>query len=242
MSDIIIYIDDSGQLHPNYPHSSVFVYGGYWTTKEADDEIIKHFGKLKRQIFKSGREIKASSMTENIKINIIRRLKNKFKNSFNPIFVSVDVKSLTIDFTSKQTVQLHKNYLIRRFVETAIKNKRYIIKDDSSVNVNIHIDDQSKTSIGNFDSLDRYITKMMRGNYRNVNVWLHSNANFTVKYEDSKASNGIQIADILANSKMDYHIGKFKRNNLKTFMKNKEICSPLKLPNYWTSIDIQNRK
>ncbi|MFT8498324.1 DUF3800 domain-containing protein [Leuconostoc pseudomesenteroides] len=237
MDDIIIYIDDSGQLHPNYPHSSVFVYGGYWTTKESDSEINKYFGKLKRQIFKSNKEVKSSNMSESIKIRIIKRLKNKFKDSFNPIFVSVDVKALTIDFKSKQTVQLHKNYLIRRFVETAIAHKRKVMQDES-LSVHVHIDDQSKTKIENYDSLDRYISKMMTGRYGYR--WMLSNAQFTVKYEDSKSSNGVQIADVLANSKMDYHIGKFKKYNLKTVMKNKNVPVPLKLPVYWTSESIKS--
>lgn len=235
---MVIYIDDSGQLHPNYPHSCIFVYGGFWTTKKADDDINKYFGVLKSQFFHTHREIKASSMSESTKTKIIKRLKNKFKNEFNPIFVSVDVKSLTIDFNSKQTVQLHKNYLIRRYVEHAIKNKRKIL-DNTSSSVNIHIDDQSKTKIENYDSLERYINKNMKGGYNNT--WMHSDALFSVKYEDSKSSNGIQIADVLANSKMDYHMGKFVKTNLKTVMKNKHIPVPLKLPNYWTSEEVKNR-
>ena len=72
-------------------------------------------------------------------------------------------------------------------------------------------------------------------------IWMNSTANFTVKYEDSKMSNGIQIADVLANSKMDYHIGKFHNVNLKTVMINKNINRPLKLPKYWTSSELENR-
>lgn len=109
---------------------------------------------------------------------------------------------------------------------------------DESLSVHVHIDDQSKTKIENYDSLDRYISKMMTGRYGYR--WMLSNAEFTVKYEDSKSSNGIQIADVLANSKMDYHIGKFKKHNLKTVMKNKRIPVPLKLPIYWTSESIKS--
>lgn len=241
MDKIIIYIDDSGQLHPNYPHSDVFVYGGYWTTEEANDEIIKYYGVLKRQIFHTNHEIKASNMSESVKTQIIKRLKNKFKDEFNPIFVSVDVKSLTIDFSSKQNVQLHKNYLIRRYIEFAVKHKRSILGNNSPT-VDVHIDDQSKTKLENYDSIERYINKCMQGKYySDKHIWMNSTANFTVKYEDSKMSNGIQIADVLANSKMDYHIGKFHNVNLKTVMANKNIIRPLKLPEYWTSSELVKR-
>lgn len=242
MEKIIIYIDDSGQLHPNYPFSDVFVYGGYWTDESSDDAIKKYYGILKRQIFHTNKEVKASKMTESVKVQIIKRLKNKFKNSFNPIFVSVDVKSLTIDFSSKQNVQLHKNYLIRRYVEQAITHKRSIDKQVSS-KVDVHIDDQSKTKLENYDSIERYIIKCMKGSYHSdTHIWMNSTANFSVEYEDSKASNGIQIADVLANSKMDYHIGKFSKFNLKTVMKQKDIKMPLKLPKYWTSSQLETRR
>lgn len=233
MDTMKIYIDDTGQLHPNYPHGDIFIYAGFWTTDEQDDAINKQYGILRQQFFKTKSEVKGSSMKEKARIKIIRRLKNKFPDGFHPIFVAVKVKDLDIDFSDKQAVQLHKNYLLRRFVEEAIKDKRLKLGMKLK-KVQIFIDDQSKTRLPNFDSLEKYINNSAKGN-RYFNPYTQqSAAEFSVFYEDSKYNNGIQIADILANTKGHYYNSDAGLIDVKEQFQKLSIPAPLKLPTKWT--------
>lgn len=228
-----IYIDDTGQLHPNYKKGSVFLYAGFWTPYEKMAEIKRFYGVLRRQIFRTSREVKGSQMDEKIKLQIIRRIKNKFPDNFHPIFVAVKVPILTIDFSSKQSVQLHKNYLLRRFVETAIQDKRAKCGDRFD-HVHVYIDDQSKTRLHNRDSLERYLNKSAKHMYFWNKYQKTSAAKFTVSYEDSQYDNGIQLADVLANTKGHYYNGTVKSTLVQDRFKSIGIDAPLKLPKNWT--------
>lgn len=228
-----IYIDDSGQLHPHYIHGDIFVYCGYWTTDDRDSDIKHKYGVLRRQIYHTKNEVKASSMTEKTKLKILKKIKKEFGNYFNPIFVTTKVSDLTIDFSSKSAVQLHKNYLLRRFVEEAIKDKRNKLGMQFK-NIEVFIDDQSKTRLPNYDSLERYINKCAKQMYFWNPYTKKSAAKFKVKYEDSKVNNGIQIADIIANTKGSYYnSSKHLKSNVKTKFGELEFARPLKLPRYW---------
>ncbi|QVQ49116.1 DUF3800 domain-containing protein [Latilactobacillus sakei] len=67
MTTMHIFIDDSGQLNPNYPHSDFFVYGGYWTLSSNLNQVERYYRVLHRQIFGTNLEIKASDMSIGIK-------------------------------------------------------------------------------------------------------------------------------------------------------------------------------
>lgn len=232
MTTLHIFIDDSGQLNPKYPFSNFFVYAGFWCFEE-DVKSISTFHKvLSRQIFHDTHEVKASKMSKKIKKQFIKRLLNKFYGSFHPLFESVYVPQLTIDFGDKKAVQLHKNYLIRRLVEKAIKEKRQYSPKIMVEKVVVSIDNQSQTTIGNYDSLERYINKKMHNEYFS-STYTISGAKFSAAFQDSKASRCIQICDILANSKYEYHNGTFPE--FKDFCGQHGINAPLKLPKYWTT-------
>lgn len=139
---------------------------------------------------------------------------------------------MSIDFGSKQSVQLHKNYLLRRFVETAIQDKRNKCADRFDF-VNVCIDDQSKTRLPNYDSLERYLNKSAKHQYSWNKYPTQSKAKFTVSYEDSKYDNGIQLADVLANAKGRYYNGTQQNSNVKNKFKLLGINAPLKLPKFW---------
>ncbi|TGE66733.1 DUF3800 domain-containing protein [Weissella confusa] len=227
-----IYIDDTGQLHPNYPKGPVFLYAGFWTSFEKMNEIKNFYGVLRYQIFHTRDEVKGSTMNEKTKLNIIRRIKNKFPDDFHPIFVAVNVPDLSIDFGSKRAVQLHKNYLLRRFVETAIQDKRNKCADRFDF-VNVYIDDQSKTRLPNYDSLESYLNKSAKHQYSWNKYPAQSKAKFTVSYEDSQYDNGIQLADVLANAKGRYYNGNQQNSNVKNKFELLGINAPLKLPKFW---------
>lgn len=71
MTILHIFIDDSGQLNPNYPHSNFFVYGGYWTLSNDLKQIEKYYKILHRQIFKTTSEIKASDMSNRDRKSVV---------------------------------------------------------------------------------------------------------------------------------------------------------------------------
>ncbi|WP_125570940.1 DUF3800 domain-containing protein [Lacticaseibacillus songhuajiangensis] len=229
--EMYIFIDDAGQLHPNYPQSNFFVYAGFWCLSDSIDAIGKTYKVVHRQIFHTSKETKASSMTKSQKKQIIRRLLNKLDGKIHPIFESVYVPNINqVDFNNKQAVQLHKNYLILRLVEKAVREKRHDGETVSVSDVNVVMDNQSQTTLQNFDSIERYLNKRMHNEYKNSSFLL-SPAPYKAKFQDSEQSAHIQICDIFANSKYEYHNKSFPA--LKTLLKSKNVQPPLKLPNKW---------
>ena len=224
-----IFIDDSGQLHIKYPKKHMFIYGGFWAPENEVRKINTYYSIIKMQLFKSKKEVKGSNMSPKIKKRIINRICKKFPQGFHPIFICVNVDNLDrLNFNNKRSVQLFKNYLIRRLIEIAILDQShhgYFNKD-----IDIFIDNQSKAQLGYRDSLKPYLNKYFHGKYESK-TYIKDSANFTVKFLDSKASNLIQIADILANSKYQYYCGKF--TTFKLIMSAKKIKDPLKLPYAW---------
>lgn len=231
MADMNLYIDDSGQLHKKYQKGNIFVYGGFWSMNSDIDSIERYFSVLKNQIFRTRKEVKASSMSNSIKSQIIKRLLNKHSDKIHPNFVCVKLSELNIDFDEKKSVQLHKNYLIRRLLEKAIIEKRQLYPCDNVDKINVFIDNQSQTNINNYDSLERYIPKHLHHEYSS-DIGLTSECEIAVEFKDSKATLSIQIADILANSKMNYHRGEY--DNFKKIMVERDVNEPLKLPVFWS--------
>ncbi|KJY49441.1 hypothetical protein JG29_04940 [Bombilactobacillus mellis] len=221
-----IFIDDSGQLHIKYPKKHMFIYGGFWAPENEVSKINTYYSIIKMQLFKSKKEVKGSNMSPKIKKRIINRICKKFPQGFHPIFICVNVDNLDrLNFNNKRSVQLFKNYLIRRLIEIAILDQRrygYYSRD-----TDIFIDNQSKTQLGFFDSLEPYLNKYFHDRYAS-RTYIKNSANFKAKFLDSKASNLIQIADILANSKYQYYTGKF--DTFKIIMSAKKVKDPLKLP------------
>lgn len=231
MANLSIFIDDSGQLHPKYPFSNFFVYAGFWAFSGDVEAIEKKFKMIHRQIFHSQKETKASEMSKQIKKQISRRLLNAFPNEFNPIFESVYVPLLDqVDFDNKQAVQLHKNYLILRLVEKAIREKRLKYPDQEINEVDVFVDNQSQTTLRNFDSIERYLNHRMHDEYK-YSSFVVSAKPFKATFKDSANTPAIQICDVLANSKYEYHNRRFTK--FRELMQEKGVNPPLKLPRYW---------
>lgn len=199
--ELSIYLDDSGQLHPNY-YSSFFVYGGYWCIKGDEQQIANCYARMIRQIYRTKREIKASEMKHKQKRKILRRLATNFKDTFHPIFVASNVDDITIDFKNKENVQLHKNYLIRRLVEDVIHQARDL-KIGKIEKVSVFIDNQNQTKLTGRDSLSVYMNKKFRPGSYVSDTYTISEAAFECLFLDSKAHRTIQIADLLANCKFN---------------------------------------
>lgn len=211
---ISFFIDDSGQLHTNY-YSNYFVYGGFWCLESEESSIKSTFSKTKRQLFHTNKEVKSSEMKHWEKKRLLKKI---VKEDIHPIYIVSKVSELTIDFFDPEVVQRHKNYVLRRLVEDALKQMNKLgygeVKD-----VNLYIDNQSQTSLSNRDSFKNYINKVFKGCYSNTDYFLKSDVEFIVEYMDSKNETLIQVADLLANCKFQ----RFENNStdLKILLDNK---------------------
>ena len=197
--EISIYIDDSGQLHPNY-HSDYFIYGGYWCFTENATEIADTYGLMMGRIYRTKKEIKSSDMKDKHKRKVLRRIFRDHNDEVNPIYIASYIPDITIDFSNKESVQLHKNYILRRLVEDVINHlNREKISVDS---INVYIDNQSQTTLTARDSLEKYIENY----FDNHNGYLtesytYSNASFNVEFLESSHYRNMQLADLFANCK-----------------------------------------
>lgn len=144
------------------------------------------------------------------KMLLIKGIKSRNDRIFHPTFIVENLIETSANIDDKVSKQLHKNYLIRRFVEECIRDFRRIYKTKVS-KVIINIDDQSQTQLQRFDSFPKYINNYFRSNYATV-TYLHSDAVFDTNYKDSAVSRGIQICDILANCKYNHYL--HQRNDL----------------------------
>ncbi|MCO7150482.1 DUF3800 domain-containing protein [Vagococcus lutrae] len=197
--NLSIYIDDSGQLHPKYK-SDYFIYGGYYCLTEDVASITNTYGRLMKNIYRTRNEVKTDKMKDKHKRKVLRRLLRDHENQIHPIFVATYVPKVTIDFSDKESVQLHKNYILRRLVEDVIND---VTKTGVSLNkVSVYIDNQSQTNVRNRDSLENYIKKYFskRGSYL-LKSFTTTDASITVEFLDSKTFRAMQIADFFANTK-----------------------------------------
>lgn len=229
--EVMIFIDDSGQLHTNY-HSDYFIYGGYWCFKHDVQHINSSFSRMIKNIYKTNKEVKTSEMTAKIKKNIVKRVFKQNNTSINPVFIATKVSYLTkLNFNDKQRVQLHKNYILRRLVEDVINDLKH--KGINDVNqINIYIDNQSQTNLTSRDSFAIYINKCFTKNGYITHNYTNSNLKFNVKFLDSKSSKSIQLADLLANCKFHRYHSSTDEFNKVIEQSNKVLCR--KHPKYFT--------
>lgn len=197
--EISIYIDDSGQLHPNYS-SDYFIYGGYWCLTEDVNTLENKYGLMMSRIYRTKKEIKSSNMEDKHKRKVLRRIFRDHGDLINPIYVASYVPDITIDFTDKETVQLHKNYLLRRLIEDVVKN---INNMDISIDIiNVYIDNQNQTTLTSRDSLEEYVKKYFKKhNSYNTKSYTLSDATLNVQFLESSHYRAMQLADLFAHCK-----------------------------------------
>lgn len=196
-----IFLDDSGQLHPNYPQGDYFVYGGLLMPDSEFHGINQSYKKLVKKIKKEKNivdELKTSGMNNSTK----KRLLNKLKNfNCHQIFVVVKTSDLIrIDFNKKRDVVRYKNYMVRRLIDHLISQNK-IPKNCDVIEVNI---DQQNVSHSAPHSLKQYLTDYF--NEDNL-YFVHKqydttsfSSDFHIHYRDSDSHYLIQAADLLANT------------------------------------------
>jgi hypothetical protein len=226
--EISVYIDDSGQLHSNY-YSDYFVYGGFWCLDSEESKIKSTFSKTKWQLFHTGKEIKTSNMEHWQKKRLLKKV---VREDIHPIYVVSKVSMLTVDFSDREAVQLHKNYILRRLVEDCLKQMEKLGYGNIK-KVNLYIDNQSQTNVANRDSFKNYINKVFKKKYKNCEYFLESDVDFKVEYMDSKMEPLIQVADLLANCKFQRFENKSK--DLKILLDKKPDTCCRKHPIHFSS-------
>ncbi|GGD12775.1 DUF3800 domain-containing protein [Pontibacillus salipaludis] len=221
-----LYLDDSGQLHPNYPHADHFIYGGLLVTESNFHGVNASYKNLVKQI-KREKGIEGELKTSSMSLGTRKRLLKKLRTyTCNQVFVTVKVPDLIrIDFEKKKDVVRYKNYILRRLVDKLI-NQKIIPKSCSCLEVNI---DNQNVAHSALDSLEDHLTNFFNeDNYYQI----HKNYNttsfqtdFAVNYKDSETNYLIQAADLLANTKL--HMLEHEMD-LKRFLK--ENYTAVRLP------------
>lgn len=200
-----LFLDDSGQLHKNYPHGDFFVYGGLLVKESDFHGINQSYKRLVRKI-KNEKQISGELKTNIMDSDTRRRLLNKLsKYSCEQIFISVYVPDLVrIDFRKKKDVVRYKNYIIRRLVEKLINSKK-IPKSCDKIIINI---DNQNVAHSSIDSLEDHLFNYFNEeNYYQIHRKYDTtsfNADFTVSFKDSETNYLIQAADLLANTKKNF--------------------------------------
>lgn len=225
---ISFYIDDSGQLHPNY-YSDFFVYGGFWCLESEEPKIKATFSKTKRQIFHTSKEVKSSDMEHWQKKRLLKKI---LTQDVHPIYVVSRVSDITIDLIDPENAQRHKNYILRRLVEDGIKQFKALGFGDVK-DVNLYIDNQNQTDIKNRDSFKNYINKVFRGKYKYCDFFLKSDIDFAVEFMDSKSAPLVQIADLFANCKFQRF--ESKSSDLQLLLDRKPETCCRKHPKFFSS-------
>lgn len=208
-------LDDSGQLHPNYPSSDFFVYGGILVSESEFHKTQAAYRKIIRQIKKEKgiiEEYKTSQMKNNTKRRLLKMLQTY---EIVQIFVCAKVSLLKkLDFSSSKDVVRFKNYMIRRLVGS-LTDKKLIPRECNSIE--IYIDNQNIAHSAK-DSLEEYLYNIFNEeNYYQVHLPYdkqHFKRDFLVKYKDSKENYLVQAADLLANTQGNILLGHGELSNL----------------------------
>lgn len=196
-----IFLDDSGQLHPNYPVGDYFVYGGLLVKDSDYHGIHASYTKFVQNI-KKEQGITEELKTTRMDIPTRRRLLNRLsKYSCEQIFVSVKVSALQrIDFRSKKDVVRYKNYIIKRLIEELIITCKI---PQNCTFIELQIDHQNIAHSAQ-DSLQDYLFNIFNedNHYRIYQKYDPTSfvCDFRVLYRDSRIHYLIQAADLLANS------------------------------------------
>lgn len=199
-----LFLDDSGQLHKNYPLGRHFVYGGLLISEKNYHRINQNYKNLVKKV-KREKHIKGELKTSRMDVNTRRRLLKRISQySCVQVFVTVDVSRLVrINFDNKKDVVRYKNHIIRRLIEKLIKENK-ISRECELIEVNI---DNQNIAHSSIDSLEDHLFNYFNEeNYYYIHKQYDTtsfNADFTVNYKDSEWNYMIQAADLLANTEFN---------------------------------------
>lgn len=199
-----LFLDDSGQLHKNYPLGTHFVYGGLLISERNYHGINKNYKNLVKTI-KREKGIEGELKTSQMDIATRRRLLKRISQyKCNQVFVTVQVNRLVrINFDNKKDVVRYKNHILRRLIEKLINEKKI---PNSCDLIEVNIDNQN-IAHSSIDSLEDHLYHYFNDdNYYLIHQQYDTTsfkADFVVNYKDSKTNYLIQAADLLANTEFN---------------------------------------
>lgn len=197
----LLFLDDSGQLHPNYPYSDTFTYGGILIKETDFHRVNQSYGDVIKQVQREKSlegELKTTDMSNSTRTRLLKRLR---KYPCTQVFICTKVSTLKrLNFQNKKDVVRYKNYMIRRLIDKLIKDNT--IPNDCS-KIEVHIDNQNVAHSA-LDSLEDYLSHY----FNDEDFYLAHQAykatsfqcSFAVFYKDSAHHSLIQAADLLANT------------------------------------------
>lgn len=199
-----IFLDDSGQLHKNYPLGDYFIYAGLLIKERDLHGINKNYKDLVKKIKREKRVI-GELKTVDMDIPTRRRLLKRIaKYSCEQLFVSVRVPSLIrLDFENKKDVVRFKNYVVRRLIDQVIKDGKI---PNSCESIEINIDNQNIAHSAKDSLEDHLYNYFNQDNYYLVHKQYDTTsfrADFKVNFKDSETNYLIQAADLLANTEFN---------------------------------------
>ncbi|PTF68597.1 DUF3800 domain-containing protein [Staphylococcus chromogenes] len=232
MGEKFLYIDDSGQLSDNGTHE-YFIYSGIFAeNKNIVNELKRRVNGLANS-YKIKGEFKGSQLGGRHRRKLLEIIGDT--DGTHTFFVIEKTKLLTrVDFSDPQKVRYHKNYLIRRLIESIIDQN---LVSDSDI-LYTYIDNEASNDNNQAGHLNDHLNYYWKTKYRGFYQKHHQygqfipycNVNIKVKYLDSKHERMIQLADILANSKYKRFSNK---RGCHSELINAEGC--LKLPSFFYS-------
>lgn len=210
MGEKFLYIDDSGQLSNNGTHD-YFIYSGIFVE---DPNVIAEVKRRVNGLAKKNRikgEFKGAELGGRHRRALIK-IMSEVDGLHQLIVIEKNELLEKVDFNDKESIRFHKNYLIRRLIEKAIKKNWLNDKDTLHTYIDNEASNDDNQSKQLIEHLNKYWNKSTRGYYmKHLDHGLlipQCNANITVKYIDSKIDRLIQLADIVANSKYKRFCGK----------------------------------
>ncbi|MGY3725181.1 Protein of unknown function [Granulicatella balaenopterae] len=203
MTNIYIYIDDSGVLTNNEEY---FIYAGYCFIGDNEkNRANNHYKKIVKRIRRKHDykgELKAARLSKKHKNSLFKVMQNFYSCS---VVIKIDQMNQFV-MQDKKAIQRYKDYALKKLVRKMIKNllKNGIIYPEEQLNLMINIDQQTSAPKGLYNLSEGIKEELSYGIYNfNYDLVLPPlmNRKVTINtiYCISEKNYLIQAADILAN-------------------------------------------
>lgn len=204
--NIFVYSDESGVF--DKIHNDKFVFGGLiFLGKDNKDIACRKYSAAEKSIYKSnpdlsGKEIKASGVSNSDKNKLYRSLNNYYK--FGVVVDQLEV--LDRIFTSKKDKQRYLDYAYKIGVKHAFKSMigQKIIDPDKVENIYFFVDEHTTATNGRYELREALEQELKSGTYNHDWRIFYEPVftrlkNVDVKFCNSSTVTLVRAADIIAN-------------------------------------------
>ena len=185
---VYIYLDESGHIHKN-AHTQYFAIGGYVVCEKDDAKIKRKYRKVNLRIKKEQNlpldyELKGNNMKNDDKIKFFNAVQDI--DTFCGIGIVFDKYQMFKDIFDEN---VFFNYGVKILFDDIIFPLFDMASMDEPINFIINIDNRN-IKVKNLEDLEKYLNTH----------FILENCKFSVTYNDSKSSYGIQLADLVVNT------------------------------------------